>query len=158
MPKKKSIFCCLQVQYWRNYCDVWLHLLQFWWKCSWSYKSPPTWQMGSICGLWLRSCAGLYFLQCTNIQWIVYYALALISSFICRHSSVRCSSSKPYFAISVHVTHSEDRIKIKVYNFFEYHTSILSIQIKYILRCKLGGQRYTIFWIFLHIYSQKTAN
>jgi hypothetical protein len=37
---------------------------------------------------------------------------AVITSYISRYSSMKCSSSKPYFRISLNVTHSEHRIKI----------------------------------------------
>jgi len=37
---------------------------------------------------------------------------AVLTSFISRHSSVKCSSSKPYFRMSLHVTHCVKRIKL----------------------------------------------
>jgi len=47
---------------------------------------------------------------------------------------------------------------IWVYNFLEYHLSILSFLTQYLRRYKFVRHCGTIFWIFLHEYSQKTAN
>jgi len=67
-------------------------------------------------------------------------------------SSLKCSSwnliSEWHFMSHILSTESN----FKIYNFFEYHLSILSFQTQYLHRYKRGGQCGTIFWTFLHEY------
>jgi hypothetical protein len=84
---------------------------------------------------------------------------AVITSFICRYSSVKCISSKPCFRVSLHVTHSEHRMILQVYNLVDYHLSILSltdVMFTYIQTWR--AKRNIIFWIFFHEYLQKISH
>jgi hypothetical protein len=79
---------------------------------------------------------------------------AAIPNFFSRYSSVKCNFSKPFFRLSLHVTYSEHWIIFKVYKYFQYYVSILSFQTQSLHRYKRGGKCGTIFWMFLHEYSQ----
>jgi hypothetical protein len=82
---------------------------------------------------------------------------AVITRFISRYSSVKCSSSKPYFRMSLYVTHCEHRMKL-ISSYFlrispQYFISIkLNTYINVYTLYKRGGNvaqfNESFFWIF----------
>jgi hypothetical protein len=79
---------------------------------------------------------------------------AAIPSFISRYYSVKCNFFKPCLKCHCmsHILSTESIFK--VYKYFQYYVSILCTQTQCLHRYKRGGKCGTIFWMFLHEYSQ----